>query len=368
VSPARRGEELRRAWALVATLDGAGLQVRNFVQDRSTWLGPAELSALGSAERWLRRRDLLRTLRAAGSSRPGRTLDRLVERGVLVTRRSNEARADSAFRATWAWGEVAAAFHRGIRDPPFLGHEEGLARLGERAAGDPPPRLVPREGRRRQRLPPPRLEGGPLRLLGRRRSRRLFSEAPLDPAALADVLYAGLGVRRVVRDPVQGDLPLKLAPSGGGRNPIDGYLYVRRVRGVAPGVYRYSGPRRDLEWVKATRIAPQLLLGGQEWTDGAAAVVFLVASFHRTGWKYRSPVAYRVVLLEAGHIAQNLLVAACGLGLAATPTCAFADSLAEVALGVSGPDRGLLHAVVLGRPAPQRESRARSARSSSAGP
>ncbi|MDV4159365.1 MULTISPECIES: nitroreductase family protein [Rhizobium] len=36
----------------------------------------------------------------------------------------------------------------------------------------------------------------------------------------------------------------------------------------------------------------------------------------------RHPTGFRVVLIEAGHIAQNMLLAATASGLVATPTCA----------------------------------------------
>jgi len=77
--------------------------------------------------------------------------------------------------------------------------------------------------------------------------------------------------------------------------------------------------------------------------------VFLTATWARTAWKYSHPAHLKAVLLEAGHVAQNLLVAACDLGLAAVPTCAFCEAAAEAALGLDGPERGLVHAVVLGR-------------------
>jgi nitroreductase len=81
-------------------------------------------------------------------------------------------------------------------------------------------------------------------------------------------------------------------------------------------------------------------------------------------WKYRHPLSYRMVTLEAGHIAQNLLVAASDLGLAAFPSGAVSDSAVEAALRLGGADIAVLYAVVVGRPA-QRRSRASRARNSS---
>ena len=96
------------------------------------------------------------------------------------------------------------------------------------------------------------------------------------------------------------------------------------------------------------------LLGGQEWFDDAAAVIFLVACFERTAWKYTHPTGYRVVLMEAGHIGQNLLLAAADAGLAAAPTAAIHDGVVEGLLGLEPPLRSAVYAVALGPPGPGR--------------
>lgn len=366
----RRPPRLRRAWALVGSMAGEGLRVRSFLRGLETQVDGPMLAVLSGAEGWRSPAEVRRALVGAGDLDPAATVCLLLAAGFLVEEGSPEARADEAFRRAWRWGPLAGAFHHALRDPPFLDDETASRQLAARATHSPARPVLPAPAARRVPLPSPRVGEGALLHLRKRESVREFSRAPLRRSDLADVLYAGLGVRSLVRDPVQGRLPLKLAPSGGARNPVEGYLYALRVRGLPRGVYRYSGLTGDLEPVHlGARTPPRLLLGGQEWTDGAAAVIFLVATFERTAWKYRHPVAYRVILLEAGHVAQNLLVSACDLGLAATPTCAFADGLAEAVLRVEGPDRGLLHAVVLGpRAEAQRPSRSRSARSRRAGP
>jgi nitroreductase len=65
-------------------------------------------------------------------------------------------------------------------------------------------------------------------------------------------------------------------------------------------------------------------------------------------WKYPHPTGYRVVVLEAGHIAQNLLLAATAHGLAATPTCALGDRAVEELLGLDRLAEAAVHAVALG--------------------
>src|SRR5262249_36781366 len=86
---------------------------------------------------------------------------------------------------------------------------------------------------------------------------------------------------------------------------------------------------------------------------GGAAVVFLCAVFERSMYKYPHPTGYRVVLMEAGHIAQNLLLAATAHDLAAAPTCAISDRAVEELLGLDRVGQAALHAVALGARAAQ---------------
>ena len=54
-------------------------------------------------------------------------------------------------------------------------------------------------------------------------------------------------------------------------------------------------------------------------------MIVLTADLRRTMWKYRDPNAYRVVLIEAGHIGQNVMLAATHHGLSACPTAALSQ-------------------------------------------
>ncbi|MGA8890168.1 MAG: SagB/ThcOx family dehydrogenase [Anaeromyxobacteraceae bacterium] len=349
-----------------------GFLVRNYLIGTTLGCAGPALALLARADRWQAPDALVRTLADLGDESPGDTLLALLRNGALVPEGTRTARRENEWLRSWKWGPVAAAFHRGLRDLRFRTEEETAALLSKRAKGRPPPAVIPEPGPRRLSLPPPRTDRGLLARLLLRESVREMSGAPISSRQLAEVLFAGLGVRAVVRDPIQGDLPLKLAPSGGARNPIDGYLVAIDVAGVPPGAYRYSGLRRDLEPVGRPPPLPAAaeLLGGQPWAKGVAAVVFLVASLGRAMWKYEHPLSLRMVLLEAGHVAQNMLVAASDLGLASWPSGAISDSRVEDLLGIGGPDRAVLYAVVLGRPtkAPrQRPSLALSSPSSRSG-
>jgi nitroreductase len=67
-------------------------------------------------------------------------------------------------------------------------------------------------------------------------------------------------------------------------------------------------------------------------------------------WKYHDPGAYRVTMIEAGHIAQNIMLVATRHGLAANPSGALARGLVEETLGVGGITQAVVYALVLGVP------------------
>jgi SagB-type dehydrogenase family enzyme len=82
---------------------------------------------------------------------------------------------------------------------------------------------------------------------------------------------------------------------------------------------------------------------------GEANVCFVLSAiFQRTRWKYRERT-YRYVLLEAGHIAQNLCLAATAMGLGACPVGAFFDDDLNALLELDGRDEAALYIVAVGK-------------------
>ena len=81
--------------------------------------------------------------------------------------------------------------------------------------------------------------------------------------------------------------------------------------------------------------------------EQTAAVVFIGAVFWRTRFKYGQR-GYRFALLEAGHVMQNLLLAATALEIPALPLGGFYDDRVDALLGLNGVDESALYGVVLG--------------------
>jgi len=89
--------------------------------------------------------------------------------------------------------------------------------------------------------------------------------------------------------------------------------------------------------------------GGQDAALHAPALFVISGIVARTAEKYGDR-AERYVQMEAGHVCQNMLLEAIGLGLAAVPVGAFSDGELRTTLGV-GDEELPLYVVPVGRPA-----------------
>lgn len=170
-------------------------------------------------------------------------------------------------------------------------------------------------------LPPPERDGGlPLAAaLARRRSVRAFAARALAPAELGQLLWAAQG-EADARDGV------RTAPSAGALYPL--VLYAA----TADGLFRYVVETHALERVAARDVRTELAAAalGQEEIASAPCVLVFTAVLAMTTRKYGER-GVRYVHIEAGHAAQNVLLTATALGLAAYPVGAFEDArVAEV--------------------------------------
>jgi SagB-type dehydrogenase family enzyme len=350
-SPAAR---LRRSRTIIFVLEETGFVMLNYLTRACVDCEDLALRLLTAADDWQEASALLAAAPGEPSIAAAR-LRTLVEEGFLVVEGSERAREDQAYEELWEWDVRAGLYHFSIKDAEWMTDAERLADLAERVeARETATFFTTNEGCQTVvALERPNLQQGVFPILSARRSRRIFRPEPIALEALRDSLYASFAITELAEEPVpgMGKNPLKMTPSGGARNPFEAYVYVRHVDGLPPGMYHYSALQHSLGLLEGPALcAPQELLAGQAWTDKAAALIFLVANFRRTMWKYSHPNVYRALYLEAGHIGQNIMVAATAHGLTAVPTAAILDSRVERLLGLDRVTQGCLYVLVLGLP------------------
>jgi SagB-type dehydrogenase family enzyme len=184
--------------------------------------------------------------------------------------------------------------------------------------------------------------------LAERRSRRTFDDDPVTLEHLAALLHAGYGVSGALEGTPQ---LLRTAPSGGALHPLELYVLAGRVAGLDAGTYHYDPFRHVLERLGAGQGDPDRLTPYGDVVAASAAVIAVTAMVWRSRFKYGAR-AYRFVLLEAGHVAQNVLLAAAALGLAAVPLGGFYDREVDAALGADGLYEASLYLIPVGRRVP----------------
>ncbi|HKE48656.1 MAG TPA: putative peptide maturation dehydrogenase [Rhodanobacteraceae bacterium] len=303
----------------------------------------AEAAALGRIGEtdWLARETL------AGIERG--VVDSLLEKGLLIgdgdEHASMRARDETVRGVHWRpLSAVSHAFSRwheaGVDEDVRITRHRTLTEL-IRESGEPPPHVTSRAAPEHRRALPPARPTSIDAILARRATCRNFdTTGTLDLARFGDVLKRVVGCQAEV-EILPGTKALKKAhPSGGSLHPLEPYLVVQRVDGVAPGLYHYHVTEHALEPVAT--MAPDALrdfgmrcVAGQDFFADAHALLILAARFERTFWKYRNhPKAYRAIVLEAGHVSQNLYLSATELGLGAFVTAAINEVDIEEAFGL----------------------------------
>ena len=188
-------------------------------------------------------------------------------------------------------------------------------------------------------LPQPEVTGGGslAEALARRRSVREYQPLPLDMADISQLLWAAQGVTS--------NTGQRTAPSAGGLHPLELYVITEGGR------YHYDPNGHQLDVLGEDDVRRELSRAAlsQEAVEEAAAVFVVAAVYSRTEQKYGER-AERYVKLEAGHVAQNLLLQAASLGLGAVPIGAFHDDEVREVLDLPS-DHQPLYLIPVGHPA-----------------
>ena len=150
-------------------------------------------------------------------------------------------------------------------------------------------------------------------ILAARRSRRGFGRRPLTDTEIDALLWAGQGITS--------SEGCRAAPSAGALYPTTLTLVDQR------GVWRYSPSDHGLALVRQGDVRATLAASalGQEAVAEAPATIVITADASILAGRYRAR-AERYCTLEAGHVAQNILLQAEALGLSAVPVGAFDDN------------------------------------------
>ncbi len=191
-------------------------------------------------------------------------------------------------------------------------------------------------------LPRPVTEGGPSlsEALLRRRTVRTLASGTIALADLGRLLWAAQGVTSPDG--------FRTAPSAGGLFPLELFVVAAGVDGLPAGIYRYRPAGHALQRVGDGDPRPALAHAAwdQPWLAQGPVLVVIAGVQERTARKYGER-AFRYLCLEAGHAAQNLLLAAAGDRIPTALVGAFDDAQVRSLLGLPA-DHTPLYLIPLG--------------------
>lgn len=265
-----------------------------------------------------------------------------------------QRKVDEDFRGLH-WHGLASVWHAASRWQG-MDSAQGMIEAGVGTAdglrekhGAPPPAILVR-GAAEARIPLPEATQDDFdALLDARTTCRNFDvQAVLPLDTLSRVLARTFGMRGTQHAADDFDVIKRTSPSGGALHPTECYLLVQRVNGLASGFYHYHVGAHALEPMPLPRefdsaTFAKLAVAGQQWFADAPVLCVLAPRFGRNFWKYRShPKAYRVCILDVGHLSQTLQLCATQEGLGSFVTAAINEIDIEHGLGLDGVVEGPL--------------------------
>ena len=184
-----------------------------------------------------------------------------------------------------------------------------------------------------------------IQAIRQRRSRRKFMRDPLTLEELSFLLWATQGLSRLGGPP-----SLRTVPSAGARHPFETYLLVNRVEGVAPGLYRYLPLEHKLCLVSEDKnTAREIHIACYEQYVLESAVTFIWTAIpYRTEWRY-AHLSHRVILLDAGHVCQNLYLACEAIGAGTCAVGAYDQARLDAILDLDGDEEMAVYVAPVGR-------------------
>lgn len=349
-----RGFRYRRARALSYFVNDGEIIIFNFLSNRSFACNLRCFELLLQSENWNSLEYLFELTQQDHTSSLVEEIVQLFTLTALVVEGDLIAERDAEYEEHWEWGPVTAQMHFSSQNNLTVDDNTAVELQIFRAKSQPSPEVITRENVAGSvRLPGFEIDNELKAVMRSRRSIRAFLDKPIELKIVADALYAGLGITDIISTDV-GELPLRMTPSPGARNAYEAYIFARSVDGLERETfYHYNGFHHVLKPVEAAHPQPTMeamFAENQPWVKQASLLVFLVAHFERVMWKYINGSAYGHALVEAGHIAQNMMLVFNRSGAVVNPAGAISHSLIERAIGENALTHSVVYALAAGYP------------------
>lgn len=183
-------------------------------------------------------------------------------------------------------------------------------------------------------------------VIQKRASRRKYKDVPLTIHELAYLLWCTQGVRSKTEKAT-----FRTVPSAGARHPFETYIYAINVVGLEEAIYRYLPLEHKLLLHKKGKYLKEGIIRAtldQTFVGNSSAVFIWTAIPYRTEWRY-GPAAHKAILLDAGHVCQNLYIAAESINAGTCAIAAYSQKLMDEFLGVDGENEFVVYLAPVGK-------------------
>ena len=183
--------------------------------------------------------------------------------------------------------------------------------------------------------------------INRRRSIRSYLHEPIALEELSFLLWCTQGVKQVHGN----QATFRTVPSAGARHAFETFLLVNDVGELGPGLYRYLALSHRLQKVDTDPAVAHRITSAcfdQQFILRSGAVFLWTAVPYRMTYRYGER-GYRDLHLDAGHVCQNLYLAAETADCGVCAIAAFDDDVLNGILGINGSDQFVIYLATVGK-------------------
>ncbi len=190
-----------------------------------------------------------------------------------------------------------------------------------------------------------------VKIINGRRSNRVYTQQPISLLAFSFMLWAQQGVKGIRGNNYA---TLRTVPSAGARHPFEVYPLVLNVEGLKPGIYHYLPMKNAVELLKEGDPADEAFMAdvktsvrGQAFALKASVIFYYSITQYRGEWRYGFN-SHRVMMMDAGHVTQNLYLCCSALGLGGCAIGALDSDLCDSMIGLDGKDEFCFYCMPVG--------------------
>ncbi|MBN1697291.1 MAG: SagB/ThcOx family dehydrogenase [Spirochaetales bacterium] len=187
----------------------------------------------------------------------------------------------------------------------------------------------------------------------KRCSTREFVKHDIGIHELSQLFFFSYGITHSIKTSVYGEEKVqyfRAVPSGGALYPLEMYIVLLSARDIPAGLYHYNVIDHSVELLSAGDYRADMLniMPNQFSLDTASAIVVISAIFSRNTIKYGER-GYRFVLLDAGHLMQNVHLSVTSMDLGCYAVGGFSDDGFNDLFSLDGYKETALYASVIGK-------------------